>query len=117
MTTTQHGRPLASALPDEQGRFGEFGGIYAPVTLPPAIEELREAYAAAQLDAEFRAELDHLLATYVGRPTPIYHARKLTAAAGGAQIYLKREDLAHTGAHKINNALGQGLLAKQMGKP
>lgn len=117
MTTTEPGRPLARALPDEGGRFGDFGGIYAPVTLLPAIEELRAAYAEAQRDPSFQAELDHLLATYVGRPTPLYHAQKLTALAGGAQIYLKREDLAHTGAHKINNALGQGLLAKRMAKP
>ncbi|HET7036174.1 MAG TPA: tryptophan synthase subunit beta [Thermomicrobiaceae bacterium] len=116
MTTTETGRPRA-ALPDAQGRFGEFGGIYAPVTLLPAIEELTAAYAAARRDHTFQAELDQLLVNYVGRPTPLYHARKLSTEVGGAQIYLKREDLAHTGAHKINNALGQGLLAKRMGKP
>ena len=116
MTTTKTGRPPA-ALPDAQGRFGEFGGIYAPVTLLPAIEELTAAYDAARCDHTFQDELDALLANYVGRPTPLYHARKLSAEVGGARIYLKREDLAHTGAHKINNALGQGLLAKRMGKP
>src|SRR5579884_4197079 len=106
MTTTETNRPRAGELPDEQGRFGEFGGIYAPVTLLPAIDELRAAYQSTREDAAFQAEMDELLATYVGRPTPLYHARQLSEAAGGAQIYLKREDLAHTGAHKINNALG-----------
>jgi len=117
MTSTTTGRPPAAALPDERGRFGQFGGTYAPVTLLPAIEELREAYDAARRDPEFQAELERLLATYVGRPTALYYAESLSREIGGAQIYLKREDLAHTGAHKINNALGQGLLAKRMGKP
>jgi tryptophan synthase beta chain len=104
-------------LPDERGRFGQFGGIYAPVTLLPAIEELIDAYREARQDPAFQAEFERLLKHYVGRPTPLYHAAKLSREIGGAQIYLKREDLAHTGAHKINNAIGQGLLAKRMGKP
>ncbi len=102
--------------PDEHGRFGTFGGKYAPETLMGAIAELEQAYDEARRDPVFMAEYDRLLADYVGRPTPLYHAAALTKELGGAQIYLKREDLAHTGAHKINNALGQGLLAKRMGK-
>lgn len=117
MTTTETIRPRAMDLPDERGRFGEFGGSYAPVTLIPAIEELRRAYAEARQDPDFQAELERLQASYVGRPTPLYEATALTREVGGARIFLKREDLAHTGAHKINNALGQGLLAKRMGKP
>jgi tryptophan synthase beta chain len=104
-------------LPDECGRFGQFGGAYAPVTLLPAIEELRQAYTTIRQDPGFQKELDGLFVDYVGRPTPVYHATALSREIGGAQIYLKREDLAHTGAHKINNALGQSLLAKRMGKP
>ncbi|MFN8516043.1 MAG: tryptophan synthase subunit beta [Thermomicrobiales bacterium] len=103
--------------PDAHGRFGQFGGKYAPETLMGAIAELEKAYIEARNDPEFMGEYDRLLADYVGRPTPLYHAAALTKKLGGAQIYLKREDLAHTGAHKINNALGQGLLAKRMGKP
>jgi tryptophan synthase beta chain len=98
------------------GRFGAYGGRYVPETLMPAILELEQAYAAAQADPEFLAELRRLEQSYTGRPTSITFARRLTEHCGGAQIYLKREDLAHTGAHKINNALGQGLLAKRMGK-
>jgi tryptophan synthase beta chain len=98
------------------GRFGAYGGRYVPETLMPAILELEQAYAAAQSDPEFLAELRRLEQSYTGRPTAITYARRLTEHCGGAQIYLKREDLAHTGAHKINNALGQGLLAKRMGK-
>ncbi len=98
------------------GRFGAYGGGYLPETLVPSIRELEQAYIEAQADETFLAELDHLHRTYTGRPTPISFASRLTAECGGAQIYLKREDLAHTGAHKINNALGQGLLAKRMGK-
>lgn len=98
------------------GRFGPYGGTYVPETLMPAILELQRAYAEAQADPAFLAELDHLQRTYTGRPTPLTFARRLTEHCGGAQIFLKREDLAHTGAHKINNALGQGLLAKRMGK-
>lgn len=102
--------------PDANGRFGRFGGKYAPETLMPALEELEAAYREARSDPSFQAEIDWLAKHYVGRPTPLYYAANLTAQAGGAKIFLKREDLAHTGAHKINNALGQGLLAKRMGK-
>jgi tryptophan synthase beta chain len=98
------------------GRFGGFGGRYVPETLCAALDELAEAYAALRDDADFRAELDALLRDYVGRPTPLYLARRLSESAGGARVYLKREDLNHTGAHKINNALGQILLARRMGK-
>ena len=103
-------------LPDANGHFGQFGGKYAPETLMPALAELEEAYIAAKADPAFTQELNDLARHYVGRPTPLYHAKALSAELGGAQIYLKREDLAHTGAHKINNALGQGLLVKRMGK-
>src|SRR5437868_10543460 len=102
--------------PDSRGYFGEFGGRYVPETLVRPIEELERAYLAARDDARFVAELDRLLTHYVGRPTPLYEAARLTAAFGGARIFLKREDLTHTGAHKINNALGQALLAVRMGK-
>ena len=102
--------------PDRRGYFGEFGGRYVPETLVEPVEELEQAYLAARDDAAFQAELSRLLTHYVGRPTPIYEAARLTQAAGGATIYLKREDLTHTGAHKINNALGQALLAQRMGK-
>ena len=105
-----------AALPDDMGRFGDFGGRFVPETLMSAVEELEREYAAAQADAAFQSEMRTLLARYVGRPTPLYYAENLTAELGGAQIYIKREDLAHTGAHKINNALGQALLAKRMGK-
>jgi tryptophan synthase beta chain len=98
------------------GRFGAYGGRYVPETLMAALEELEHAYAVAQKDAEFQAELDGLLHHYCGRPTPLYFAKRLTEQLGSAKIYLKREDLLHTGAHKINNALGQGLLARRMGK-
>jgi tryptophan synthase beta chain len=102
--------------PDARGYFGEFGGRYVPETLVEPIEALERAYLAARDDAGFHAELDRLLAQYVGRPTPVYPAMRLTEAAGGARIFLKREDLTHTGAHKINNAMGQALLAVRMGK-
>jgi tryptophan synthase beta chain len=102
--------------PDARGRFGEFGGRYVPETLMHPVEELERAYQASQTDAEFQSELARLLKHYAGRPTPLFHARRLTEHLGGAQIFLKREDLLHTGAHKINNCLGQGLLAKRMGK-
>jgi tryptophan synthase beta chain len=105
------------ALPDKQGRFGDFGGVYVPETLMPALRELGEAYDRWRDDPEFRAELDALNRKYTGRETPLYYAGNLTRHVGGARIYLKREDLCHTGAHKINNTLGQGLLAKRMGKP
>ncbi len=97
-------------------RFGEFGGRYVPETLVEAHEELERAYLEARDDPEFQRELDELLRTYVGRPTPLYFAKRLSEECGGARIWLKREDLAHTGAHKINNALGQALLAKRLGK-
>jgi tryptophan synthase beta chain len=102
--------------PDARGYFGEFGGRFVPETLVEPIEELERAYFAARDDPAFRSELAHLLKHYVGRPTPISEAKRLTRACGGAQIFLKREDLTHTGAHKINNALGQALLAARMGK-
>jgi tryptophan synthase beta chain len=98
------------------GRFGAYGGRYVPETLMAALEELEQAYALAQKDPGFQIELDDLLHNYCGRPTPLYFAKRLTEQMGGAKIYLKREDLLHTGAHKINNALGQGLLARRMGK-
>jgi tryptophan synthase beta chain len=98
------------------GRFGPYGGAYIPETLATSVTALEQAYAAARQDPAFWAELDHLHRSYTGRPTPLTFARRLTEYLGGAQIYLKREDLAHTGAHKINNALGQGLLAQRMGK-
>jgi tryptophan synthase beta chain len=97
-------------------KFGIYGGQFVPETLMPALAELEEAYSAAREDPEFGSTLDYLLQTYVGRPTPTFQASRLSGELGGAQIYLKREDLAHSGAHKINNALGQGLLAVRMGK-
>ncbi|GIL14200.1 MAG: tryptophan synthase beta chain [Chloroflexota bacterium] len=103
-------------VPDERGYFGEFGGRFVPETLIPALDELTAAYHAAMADPAFRQELAQLQASYTGRPTPISYAKRLSEHLGGAQIYLKREDLAHTGAHKINNALGQALLARRMGK-
>jgi tryptophan synthase beta chain len=103
-------------LPDETGHFDRFGGRFVPETLMPALDELSRAFEESKSDAAFQEELASLSRHYVGRPTPLYYAEKLSRELGGAQIYLKREDLAHTGAHKINNALGQGLLAKRMGK-
>ena len=103
-------------FPDDRGRFGDFGGKFIPETLMAAVSELDNAYRTAQSDPQFQARLGHLLNTYAGRPTSLYFAENLTRACGGAKIYLKREDLAHTGAHKINNALGQALLAQHMGK-
>jgi tryptophan synthase beta chain len=103
-------------VPDQRGRFGDFGGRYVPETLMPAILELEQAYASARRDRKFQAELAHYLKLYVGRPTPLYFAQRLTKRLGGARIYLKREDLCHTGAHKINNAIGQALLARRMHK-
>ena len=101
----------------ETGRFGRFGGRYVPETLIPALDELAEAYAQASRDPGFLGEVDRLAADYVGRPTPLYRARRFEARAQVAPVYLKREDLNHTGAHKINNTVGQALLAKRMGKP
>ncbi|MEA3345401.1 MAG: tryptophan synthase subunit beta [Chloroflexota bacterium] len=109
-------RRLFTAAPDERGHFGPYGGRFVPETVMPALEELEAAFHRAWSDEDFRAELEGLLADYAGRPTPLYFAERLTAHCGGARIYLKREDLAHTGAHKINNTLGQGLLARRMGK-
>jgi tryptophan synthase beta chain len=103
-------------LPNAQGRFGEFGGRYVPETLMTAIEELDAAYAAAKADPSFAAEMAEMLRDFAGRPTPLYFAANLTRELGGARVFLKREDLAHTGAHKINNAVGQGLLTKRLGK-
>jgi tryptophan synthase beta chain len=102
--------------PDDRGRFGAYGGRYAPETLMPALEELDREFSAAWSDRDFRTELSELLATYVGRPTPVYHAKRLSEKLG-FDLWLKREDLAHTGAHKINNTIGQALLTRRMGKP
>jgi tryptophan synthase beta chain len=107
---------IVQTLPDAKGRFGAFGGRYVPETLVAPLEELELAYAAAAADKSFHAELDGLLHNFAGRPTPLQFASRLTELLGGPRIYLKREDLLHTGAHKINNSLGQGLLAKRMGK-
>jgi len=106
-----------SRVPDASGRFGPFGGCYVPETLTRALDALTADYEKAVTDATFQAELGELYRHYVGRPSPLYHARRLSQHAGGAQIYLKREDLNHTGAHKINNTLGQALLTMRMGKP
>ena len=103
-------------LPDELGRYGDYGGRFVPETLMPAIHELEIAYRESIVDEDFQSKLSSLLNSFVGRPTDLYFAENLTKKLGGAKIYIKREDLAHTGAHKINNALGQGLLAKRMGK-
>ncbi len=105
------------AIPDRHGRFGPYGGRYVPETLMPALLELEEVYQRTRKDKRFQAELKHYLKEYVGRPTPLYFAERLTKRLGGAKIYLKREDLCHTGAHKINNAIGQALLARRMKKP
>jgi tryptophan synthase beta chain len=107
---------LLTAVPDAGGHFGSFGGRYAPEVLMSPLEELEQAYLAARQDTAFQRELDHLLHTYAGRPTPLYYAKRLSEQLGGARIYLKREDLLHTGAHKINNCLGQALIARRMGK-
>src|SRR6202050_3534295 len=104
-------------LPDAKGLFGPYGGRYVPETLMYPLQELEEEYFRAQHDAEFQQELTYYLRQFCGRPTPLYFAQRLTENLGGPRIYLKREDLLHTGAHKINNAIGQGLLAVKMGKP
>ena len=103
-------------FPDKKGHYGQFGGRYVPETLMPALLELEKAYEHYRHDREFREEYEYYLRQYVGRPNPLYFAEKLTRKLGGARIYLKREDLNHTGAHKVNNTIGQGLLAKRMGK-
>ena len=104
-------------LPDDQGHFGPYGGVFVAETLIAALDQLKAAYERYRKDPEFRAEFEYELKHYVGRPSPIYHARRWSEHFGGAQVYLKREDLNHTGAHKINNTVGQALLAKRMGKP
>ena len=116
MATTKTEQTVTNTDMNKPGRFGAYGGRYVPETLMAALEELEQSYAEAQADPAFHAELDSLLADYAGRPTPLYLAKRLTEQLGGAKIYLKREDLLHTGAHKINNCLGQGLLARRMGK-
>ncbi|MCU7871288.1 MAG: tryptophan synthase subunit beta [Candidatus Thiodiazotropha sp. (ex Lucinoma borealis)] len=107
---------IIGTLPDERGHFGPYGGLFVPETLMEPLEELRVAYQHYMADENFLRELDEDLANYVGRPSPIYHARRWSEQLGGAQIYLKREDLNHTGAHKVNNTVGQALLARHMGK-
>lgn len=106
----------AQTLPDEKGHFGPYGGRYVPETLMHPLQELEEEYRRAREDSEFQNELQYYLREFCGRPTPLYYAERLSQALGGAKIYLKREDLLHTGAHKINNCMGQILLAKRMGK-
>ncbi len=114
---TEVDQPAASTqLPDALGRFGAFGGRFVPETLMDALNGMTTAYAEAKADPAFQTELDGYLADYVGRPSPLFHAKRLSEKVGGAAIYLKREDLNHTGAHKINNALGQVMLARRMGK-
>jgi len=103
-------------FPDASGHFGPYGGVFVSETLMPALAELRAAYAACQADPEFVAEFEYELKHYVGRPSPVYHAKRWSGILGGAQIYLKREDLNHTGAHKVNNCIGQALVARRMGK-
>lgn len=107
---------MSTIQPDARGHFGPYGGRYVPEVLMAPIEALEKAYAEARVDPAFQAELADLLANYAGRPTPLYYARRLSETLGGAKIYLKREDLLHTGAHKINNCLGQAILARRMGK-
>lgn len=109
-------RTITKTVPDERGRFGRFGGRFVPETLMQALEELENGFESAMADDPFHRELGELQNRYAGRPTPLYLARRLSEKYGGARLYLKREDLTHTGAHKINNTLGQGLLAKRMGK-
>ncbi len=104
-------------FPDARGHFGPYGGVFVAETLIPALDELRQAYEACRADPAFIAEYEYELKHYVGRPSPVYHARRWSDTLGGAQIYLKREDLNHTGAHKVNNCIGQALLARRMGKP
>ena len=113
---TMYIQTRSTDVPDERGYYGDFGGRFVPETLVPALEELETAYEEAMADPAFQARLRDLQRTYTGRPTPVTYAKRLSEKLGGAQIYLKREDLAHTGAHKINNALGQALLAERMGK-
>ena len=116
MNAPQFPAPAAAAVPDAAGHFGRYGGRYVAETLMPAVLELEAAYRRIAPDPRFRSELGRLLRDFAGRPTPLFPAERLTAHLGGAAVYLKREDLAHTGAHKINNTVGQGLLARWMGK-
>src|SRR5208283_1370511 len=116
MPATDAPRLDRPTIPDSSGHFGPYGGIFVPETLMAALEELEAVYSAARLDPAFQAELRQNLAEFAGRPTPLYYAERLTRHCGGAKIYFKREDLLHTGAHKINNAIGQALLALRMGK-
>ena len=109
-------QPCSANVPDSAGRYGDFGGRYVPETLVHALDQLEKEYEAARSDPSFQAELDDLLKNYVGRPSPLYFAKRLTEHCGGAEIWLKREDLNHTGAHKINNTIGQALLTMRMGK-
>src|SRR5260370_41677304 len=104
-------------LADEQGHFGGYGGVFVAETLVHALDDLRRAYEACRKDPDFVAEFEYELKHYVGRPSPVYHARRWSQRLGGGQIYIKREDLNHTGAHKINNTIGQELLSPRMGKP
>src|SRR5437764_712249 len=106
----------STSVPDARGRFGPYGGRYVPETLMHALEQLTEQYELARKDAEFQRQIDYYLKQYVGRPSPLYFAERLTKEAGGSRIFLKREDLNHTGAHKINNCIGQALLTLRMGK-
>src|SRR5436190_22640246 len=108
---------VTSSVPDTQGRFGPYGGRFVPETLMHALRQLTDEYLRARDDPEFQKQLQYYLEQYVGRPSPLYFAERLTQEAGGASIYLKREDLNHTGAHKINNCIGQALLTRRMGKP
>jgi len=117
MSERQSEGTVSVQWPDERGRYGPFGGRYVPETLTKALDELALQYDRAKRDPQFQQELDELLRDFVGRPSPLYYARRLTAHCGGAQIWLKREDVNHTGAHKINNTLGQALLTLRMGKP
>jgi tryptophan synthase beta chain len=116
MSTNRTSSSTLTSAPDALGRFGAFGGVYVPETLHEALEQVAAAYKQAKADPAFTKQLDTMLAQYVGRATPLYHAARLSKQVGGAQIYLKREDLCHTGAHKINNSLGQALLTMRMGK-
>ena len=116
MSTVPGTSSATASVPDTRGRFGDFGGRFVPETLTKALDQLAEEYEKAQRDPEFQRELKVLLKTFVGRPSPLYFARRLTEAVGGAQIWLKREDVNHTGAHKINNTVGQALLTLRMGK-
>src|SRR5687768_18129047 len=108
--------PAHQSLPDPAGHFGPYGGVFVPETLVSALQQLESEYGSAQRDPEFHKTFEYYLHEYVGRPSRLYFARRLTEKLGGARVYLKREDLNHTGAHKINNTIGQGLLAVRMGK-